>query len=61
MMTDLEKLREKCLACRLCPVGGKLIEGHLSNVFSNMNEQAKLMVVGQNAGRTEVKIGRAHV
>ena len=61
MMTDLEKLREKCLACRLCPVGGKLIEGHLSNVFSNMNEQAKLMVVGQNAGRTEVIQGEPFV
>jgi len=55
-MTELEKLRDECLACRRCRIGGVLVAGKfLSNVFSNMNEQAKIMVVGQNPGGYEVE------
>ena len=54
MNSKLKKLRDKCLACRACPLGGREIEaGHFSNVFSNMNP-TRIMVVGQNAGHDEV-------
>jgi uracil-DNA glycosylase family 4 len=34
-----------------------MIEGHLSNVFSNMNSEARIMIVGQNPGKREVEQG----
>lgn len=50
------KLREKCLACRRCGIGGGMVEGKwLANVFSNMNCVARMMVVGQNPGRDEAE------
>jgi uracil-DNA glycosylase len=54
---NLEQLKKKCLECTECPVGGRDINGHLSNVFSNMNTDFKAMVVGQNPGRDEVEQG----
>lgn len=46
----MKELREKCLACRACPLGGQEIEPKcFSNVFSNMN-LATVMVIGQNPG-----------
>lgn len=54
-MDDLVVLRDECLECKKCSIGGQLVAGKfLSNVFSNMN-RAKIMVVGQNPGRDEVE------
>jgi DNA polymerase len=57
----LVELERKCHACRKCLIGGQLIDGHLSNVFSNMCVKANLMVVGQNPGDVEVKLGTPFV
>jgi uracil-DNA glycosylase family 4 len=55
-MNDLVVLRDECIECKRCSIGGQLIEKQfLSNVFSNMNQKAKIMVVGQNPGRDEVE------
>jgi DNA polymerase len=49
-------LQTECSACRKCKIGGIMVEGKfLSNVLSNMNTTAKIMVVGQNPGREEVE------
>jgi len=50
----LEDVQKECLKCRLCEIGGKEIDGNLSNVFSNMNP-SKIMIVGQNPGMEEVR------
>ena len=61
-MNELTALRDRCLACRKCEIGGKLIDGqYLSNVFSNMNLGAKIMVVGQNPGHDETVKGEPFV
>jgi len=60
-MSELDGLRQECLNCRRCEIGGRKIEGCLSNVFSNMNPDAKVMVVGQNPGRQEVEEGEPFV
>jgi len=53
-LKQLTSLRDECLACRKCSIGGQLVEGKfLSNVFSNMNHTAKYIVVGQNPGAVE--------
>lgn len=52
---SLVELKGKCIQCRKCPIGGRLIDGCVSNVFSNMNEDASIMVVGQNPGLDEVR------
>lgn len=58
----LHALRDECVACRKCQIGGVMVDGRfLSNVFSNMNENAKVMVVGQNPGREEVEKGEPFV
>jgi DNA polymerase len=55
-------LRDECLACRKCAIGGCMTEGAcVSNVFSNMNLDAKWMVVGQNPGIEEVRMGEPFV
>jgi DNA polymerase len=63
-------LRLKCLACRKCVIGGKTTEGAewtpdgdepITNVFSNMNLEGGIMVVGQNPGAEEVKWGQPFV
>ena len=62
MSIKLNKLRDICLSCRDCPLGGRKIEPKcISNVFSNMNAAARIMVVGQNPGRDEVKQGEPFV
>ena len=54
--TELVGLRDECLACRKCQIGGTMVDGKfLSNVFSNMNCTAEIMVVGQNPGRDETE------
>jgi DNA polymerase len=58
---EMEKLMAECLFCRRCGVGGCLLEGKLSNVFSNMNCDARVMVVGQNPGMDEVRRGEPFV
>ncbi|MHC4537230.1 MAG: uracil-DNA glycosylase [Planctomycetota bacterium] len=50
----LEQLKRDCLGCRRCPIGGRKIDGKLSNVFSNMKVDAKIMIVGQSPGRDEI-------
>lgn len=57
----LDDLRKECESCRKCEIGGQLIDNHLSNVFSNMNVNAKVMVVGQNPGYDEVIQGTPFV
>jgi DNA polymerase len=62
-MEKLRELREECLACRKCSIGGELFnvaqdgKPRLANVFSNMVENAKVMAVGQNPGSDEVQQG----
>ncbi len=55
-MTELESLKKECLACRMCAIGGCDINGCNSNVFSTMNP-VPVMVVGQNPGAEEVRLG----
>lgn len=58
----LEELKQKCLQCRACSLGGVEVEaGKFSNVFSNMNIGPTVVVVGQNPGRDEVKQGEPFV
>jgi len=56
-----EGLRFYCNSCRLCKIGceefeqnGETLDPH---VFSNMNYDSKYMVVGQNPGFNECKLG----
>ena len=58
---NLLKLKQECLDCKKCPLGGKMIEGRPSNVFSNMCLKARIMVIGQNPGMTEVIEGKPFV
>ncbi len=53
-MSDIEKLKNECLSCRKCTIGGVTICGNPANVFSNMNVDAEIMAVGQNPGKDEV-------
>tara|TARA_R110000824_G_scaffold380290_1_gene572649 strand:+ start:7687 stop:8238 length:552 start_codon:yes stop_codon:yes gene_type:complete len=48
-------LKNKCLDCCRCHIGGKTIDGDRCNVFSNMNTDAEIVVVGQNPGLQEIK------
>jgi DNA polymerase len=63
-------LKQDCLSCRRCGIGGKRLDGMewlssqeqddpepISNVFSTMNLNCKVMVVGQNPGSEEVVAG----
>jgi DNA polymerase len=56
--SQLNALKKECLNCRKCAIGGQIINGKISNVFSNMCITAKILVIGQNPGSEEVKIGR---
>jgi len=61
-MNSLEMLRDECVSCRKCDIGGVMVEGgFVSNVFSNMNGDARIMVVGQNPGSKEVEVGEPFV
>jgi len=71
----LECLKKDCLECRRCAIGGRTLDGSewqlepdedgvsrsIGNVFSTMNLEAKLMVVGQNPGADEVGVGEPFV
>jgi len=71
----LECLKKDCLACRRCAVGGRCLDGSewspgpdddghvrpIGNVFSTMNQEADIMVVGQNPGADEVGVGEPFV
>lgn len=52
-MRELIDLKNKCLTCRDCPIGCSVVEGYRVNVFSNMNPDADVMVVGQTPGTDE--------
>ena len=70
----LAALKEDCLRCRRCAIGGKCLDGRewqptpdedgeispIGNVFSNVNI-SKVMVVGQNPGADEVGLGEPFV
>jgi len=61
MKEELKELKEKCLLCRKCLIGGCKIDNQfLSNVFSNLNI-SKVVVVGQNPGREEIEKGEPFV
>ena len=59
-----EAMSGSCHGCQRCEIGGRKMDGSewveadgngcLSNVFSNMNFDARIMVVGQNPGSEEV-------
>ena len=71
----LECLKKDCLACRRCAIGGRCPDGSewspepdddgtiqpFSNVFSTMNLEVEVMVVGQNPGADEVAQGEPFV
>ena len=52
----IEALKSVCGDCRKCDLGGTH-DGVSTNVFSNLNTDAKIMVVGQNPGDDEVDQG----
>jgi uracil-DNA glycosylase family 4 len=62
-VSEFVNLKEKCLDCRKCRIGGQVVPGTncVSNVFSNGNKNAKIMVVGQNPGMDEVIQGQPFV
>jgi len=58
----LDILRSACLECRMCKsIGGVVIDGCVSNVFSSGGVRCALAVVGQNPGRDEVAAGMPFV
>ena len=71
----LEQLKTDCHTCRRCAIGGKCLDGSewtnqpdedgevqpVGNVFSTMNIEAEVMVVGQNPGADEVGMGEPFV
>lgn len=57
----IQMLERKCHACHRCDIGGKKIDGHRCNVFSNMCMKSNVVVVGQNPGLQEVMQGKPFV
>lgn len=61
----LQSMQIFCLSCRMCPLGKSFLEEKGEkldpHVFSNMESGAKFMVVGQNPGFNECKIGTPFV
>ena len=55
-MNSLEEIKTAVTSCKLCSIGCQEVAGCNSNVFSNMTN-SKIMVIGQNPGETEVKLG----
>jgi DNA polymerase len=53
----LQQLKQDCIDCRKCSIGGCVYDDCSGNVFSNMCMKARIMVVGQNPGAVEVKKG----
>lgn len=53
-MNTIWEIKESCLQCRKCSIGGRNIDGKPATVLSNLNLNAKIMVVGQNPGHEEV-------
>lgn len=58
---ELNSLKKECLKCTKCSIGGKKVDGKITNVFSNMSTKANIMVVGQNPGHVEVEQGQPFV
>lgn len=71
----LKILQDSCLSCRKCAIGGRCLDGSewtdepdddgiirpQANVFSTMNLDADVIIVGQNPGADEVAIGEPFV
>ena len=60
-MTEIDKLKTACRDCRACAIGGCDYGAGVANVFSNMNTEASIMVVGQAPGDDEVTHGSPFV
>lgn len=61
-LIQLLNLKKECENCRKCKIGGVKIDGEdLSNVLSNMCLKAKIIVVGQNPGREEIKLRKPFI
>jgi uracil-DNA glycosylase family 4 len=74
-MKELDIIKNDCLSCRRCAIGGKCLDGRewtgepnedgliesRANVFSTMNPNADVMIVGQNPGADEVGVGEPFV
>ena len=56
-MTELEKLREQCLACKKCG----LCEGRTNVVFGTGNPDADVMFIGEGPGQQEDLTGQPFV
>lgn len=58
-MTPLKQsfldLREKCYACRECPLGGKLVDGLDPHVFAGGRITSDIMFIAECPGAEEVK------
>jgi DNA polymerase len=48
-------LREKCLSCRECPLGGKLVDGLDPHVFASGRITSPFMFIAECPGAEEVK------
>jgi uracil-DNA glycosylase len=57
----LMQLKEECIACRKCAIGGCIYDDFPGNVFSSMSIKANIFVLGQNPGAIEVKTGKPFV
>lgn len=57
----LNELKEECLNCRKCKIGGQFLGENICNVFSNMCLKSNIMVIGQNPGKNEVEQGKPFV
>ena len=55
MSNPIENLKSECLDCRKCGLGGCIQNGKPANVFSNMNVDARVMVVGRSPGHSEIE------
>lgn len=53
--TILNKLKNGCFDCRDCTIGQNKIESFRPQVFARGSVNAKIVLVGQNPGRTEVE------
>lgn len=48
------ELKEKCYSCKDCNLGNKLVDGLDPHVFGEGNVNAKIIFIGESAGKEEV-------
>lgn len=65
LIQQITDVKNRCLSCKKCSIGGAFLAEAPCNVFSNMNIRGAskhcVMVVGQNPGIQEVLQGRPFV